>query len=224
MAWKTWCLATALALMAGGAEAAPRWALAVHGGAGVIERDSLTPEQEKAYREAMTRATEAGAKVLRDGGTALDAVEAVVVLLEDDPLFNAGRGAVFSAEGRNELDASIMDGRTLKAGAVAGVTRTRNPVRLARAVMERSPHVMMAGVGADAFSKEQGLAQVEPGYFFTPARWQSLETELREQGVPVPAKPAGAMQDSPRAELAHDEGKHGTVGAVAVDIRGDVAA
>lgn len=203
---------------------APKWAIVVHGGAGVIERSQLTPEQEKAYRAAMTRVTEAGAKVLKDGGTALDAIEATIHLLEDDPLFNAGRGAVFTAEGRNELDAAIMDGKTLAAGAVAGVTRTRHPISLARAVMEKSPHVMMIGTGADAFSKNQGLEQVDPSYFYTERRWKSLENFLKANNLPIPAKPAGSDQPDPANGLAHDEGKHGTVGVVALDSHGNVAA
>ncbi|MDE2485829.1 MAG: isoaspartyl peptidase/L-asparaginase, partial [Alphaproteobacteria bacterium] len=131
----------------------PKWALVAHGGAGVIERKDLRPEQDRAYRAAMAQVAEAGAQVLKAGGSALDAVEAAVRMLEDDGLFNAGRGAVFTAEGRNELDASIMDGRTLAAGAVGGVTRTRNPISLARGVMERSAHVFLIGEGADHFAR-----------------------------------------------------------------------
>ena len=217
--------AVGLMAMAGSSTAAPKWALVVHGGAGVIERKDLTPEQDKAYREAMTRVAEAGGAVLRKGGSSLDAIEAAIHLLEDDPLFNAGRGAVFSAEGRNELDASIMDGSNLKAGAVAGATRTRHPISLARAVMEKSPHVMLSGPGADAFAAEHGLEQVDPAYFFTERRWKSLEKELQRQGLPIPARPAGApTAPSARAALAHDEGKHGTVGVVALDTHGNVAA
>ena len=211
-------------LMTQQVQAAPKWAIVVHGGAGVIERDQLTPEQEKAYRAAMTRVTEVGAKVLKDGGTALDAIEATIHLLEDDPLFNAGRGAVFTAQGRNELDSSIMDGKTMAAGAVAGVTRTRHPISLARAVMEKSPHVMLMGAGADAFSKAHGLEQVEPGYFFTERRWKSLESFLAKENLPIPAKPAGVDRPDEAEGLAHDEGKHGTVGVVALDSHGNVAA
>ena len=202
---------------------APKWAIVVHGGAGVIERSQLTPEQEKAYRAAMTKATQVGAKVLKDGGSAMDAIEATIHLLEDDPLFNAGRGAVFTAEGRNELDAAMMDGQTLKAGAVAGVTRTRHPISLARAVMDKSPHVMMIGSGADAFSEAQGLEQVDPSYFFTERRWKSLESFLRANNLPIPPKPVGGAPD-PAQGLAHDEGKKGTVGVVALDSHGNVAA
>lgn len=204
---------------------APRWALVAHGGAGSITRDQLTPEQEAAYRDAMSVAAEAGAAVLRAGGSALDAVEAAIHVLEDDPLFNAGRGAAFTSEGRNELDASIMDGRTLAAGAVAGVTTTRHPISAARAVIEASAHVMLGGEGADAFARSQGLEQVDPIYFFTERRWRSLEKALTRQGLPVPARPVGAPSDKVgKASLVHEEGKHGTVGVVARDRDGNVAA
>jgi L-asparaginase / beta-aspartyl-peptidase len=187
--------------------AAGSWQLAVHGGAGVVDRGSLTPQMDAAYRASLNRALEAGAAVLRRGGASLDAVEAAVRMLEDDPLFNAGKGAVFTAEGRNELDASIMDGSTRKAGAVAGVTRTRNPVSLARAVMEKSAHVMLSGSGADAFSLQQGLEQVEPGYFRTEERWQQF-LQWRDK--------RGALPDRTHA--------YGTVGAVALDAAGHLAA
>ncbi|MDO9433211.1 MAG: isoaspartyl peptidase/L-asparaginase [Phenylobacterium sp.] len=206
------------------AEPARKWAILVHGGAGTIERNQLRPEQEAAYRAALSKVVEAGAAVLDRGGSALDAVEAAIHLLEDDPLFNSGRGAVFTAEGRIELDASIMDGASLAAGAVAGVTRTRSPLTLARTVMEKSPHVMMVGAGADAFSASQGLEQVDPGYFATQRRWRSLENFLKAHDLPIPAKPPGLEQPDPANGLAHDEGKHGTVGVVALDLKGDVAA
>lgn len=183
------------------------WALAIHGGAGVIERGDLTPEKEVAFRAALLTAMDAGSKVLRRGGSSLDAVEATIRVLEDDPLFNAGRGAVFTADGRNELDASIMDGSTRKAGAVAGVTRTRNPISLARTVMEKSRHVMLAREGADQFSVEQGLEQVDPGYFRTEQRWQQLLDWRRDN-----------------AKLLDPTHSRGTVGAVAIDAQGHVAA
>jgi beta-aspartyl-peptidase (threonine type) len=219
-------LAAILAVtMAGAAEAKPKWAIVVHGGAGVIERKDLSPEQDKAYREAMGRVATIGADVLKKGGSALDAIEAAIKVLEDDPLFNAGRGAVFTAEGKNELDSSVMDGATLKAGAAAGVTTVRHPISLARAIMEKSPHVMLMGDGAEAFAKSQGLEQVDNSYFFTERRWQSLERELKRQNLPLPPRPAGApTAPSARAELAHDEGKKGTVGIVALDAKGNVAA
>ncbi len=199
------------------------WSLVVHGGSGVIDRADLTAEQDAAYREALAQAAEAGAAVLRVGGAALDAVEAAVRILENDPLFNAGRGAVFTAEGRNELDAAIMDGATLAAGAVAGVTRTRNPISLARIVMEQSPHVLLAGEGADAFSKANGLDQAKPGYFFVERRWKALKRQLQQARLPIPSRPKGASKHDVAA-LAHDEGKRGTVGVVARDAAGHVAA
>ena len=200
------------------------WAIVVHGGAGVIERKDLSSGQEAAYRAAMNRAIQAGGAVLSKGGPALDAIETTIRLMENDPLFNAGRGAVFTAEGRNELDSAIMDGKTLAAGSVAGVTRTRHPISLARRVLEKSPHVMLIAAGADRFSKEQGLEQVEPGWFYTERRWRALETFLNEQGLPIPAKPAGAHDRGTDQNLAHDEGKHGTVGVAALDMNGNVAA
>jgi beta-aspartyl-peptidase (threonine type) len=200
------------------------WSLVIHGGSGVIERADLTPEQDRAYRAALTTAAQAGGAVLQAAGSAVDAVEAAVRVLEDDPLFNAGRGAVYTAEGRAELDAAIMDGASLAAGAVAGSTRTRNPISLARAVMEHSDHVLLGGEGADAFAASQGLAQVDPAYFFVERRWRSLEKHLARLGLPIPARPAGARADEALAALAHDEGKRGTVGCVARDAAGHVAA
>jgi beta-aspartyl-peptidase (threonine type) len=200
------------------------WSLVVHGGSGVIERADLTPQQDRAYRAALAAAAEAGAAVLKGGGAALDAVEAAVRVLEDDPLFNAGRGAVFTAEGAAELDAAIMDGATLAAGAVAGATRTRNPIRLARAVMEHSDHVLLGGEGAEAFAASRGLPQEDPGYFFVERRWRSLERHLTREGLPVPKRPEGATGDETLAALAHDEGKRGTVGVVARDGQGNLAA
>jgi beta-aspartyl-peptidase (threonine type) len=212
---------------AGGAAAParPGWTIVVHGGAGAISRSDLSPAQEAAYRAGLTEAVEAGGKVLDGGGSALDAVEAAIRLLEDNPLFNAGRGAVFAADGRNELDAAIMDGSTLAAGAVAGVTHTRHPISLARAVMEHSGHVMLIGEGAEAFGKTQGLEQADPAFFFTEARWRALVRTLTAEKLPIPPRPKGApAAPDAAAALAHDEGKHGTVGVVARDRRGDLAA
>ena len=209
------------------AQPAHHWAIVVHGGAGVIERSTMKPETEAAYRASMTQATEAGAKVLDSGGSALDAIEAAIHILEDDPLFNAGRGAVFTAEGKNELDSAIMDGATLKAGAVAGVTRTRHPISLARAVMDKSPHVMLIGAGADAFAAQAGLEQVDPSYFFTERRWQGLIKQLRKENRPIPARPAGAPPEPAEPMSAiepPDAHKYGTVGVVALDKQGNIAA
>ncbi len=220
-------LALALFALSGCAiapEPAPRWSIVVHGGAGVIERASLTPEVEAQYRAAMQRALTTGGGILERGGSSIDAVEAVIQEMEDDPLFNAGRGAVFTAEGRNELDASIMDGRTRAAGAVAGLTRTRYPISAARAVMEHSRHVMLIGEGAEAFARTQNLEEVAPSYFFTERRWQQLEQNLRANNLPIPQRPAGA-QPAPRAELAYpDDHRFGTVGVVALDATGNIAA
>ena len=208
---------------------AHRWTIVVHGGAGVIERSALGPKGDADYRAGLTAATEAGAKVLDRGGSALDAVEAVLNILEDDPLFNAGRGAVFTSEGKNELDSSIMDGSNLKAGAVAGVTRTRHPISLARAVMEKSPYVMLAGPGTDAFAAKVGLEQVDPSFFFTEARWQSLVKQLQKEGKPVPPRPAGAPPPGTAEPVgfydeAADPRSHGTTGVVALDRNGNIAA
>lgn len=211
--------------MAGGAGAAPKWAIAIHGGAGVIERRSMDAATEANYRKAMGDALEAGSAVLRGGGSSLDAVETVIKRLEDDPLFNAGRGAVFTAEGKNELDAAIMEGATLKAGAVAGVTRTRHPISLARAVMEHSPHVMLIGAGADAFAAQQGLEQKGPAYFFTERRWKQLVDELTAQHLPVPPRPPGVERHALEQHGPQpDDHRFGTVGVVALDAGGHVAA
>ena len=132
--------------------------------------------------------------VLDRDGSAVDAVEAGLRVLEDDPLFNAGKGAVFTADGKNELDAAIMDGKTMRAGAVAGVTRTKNPISLAKAVMEKSQYVMLSGAGADQFAASVGLQQVDPSYFFTEERWKGLVRYLKSEGLPIPPRPAGAPQ------------------------------
>ena len=205
-----------------------RWAIVVHGGAGVIERDSMDAETEAAYRAAMNAALDRGGAILGSGGSAIDAVEAVIRAMEDDPLFNAGRGAVFTAEGRNELDSSIMDGSTLNAGAVAGVTGIRHPISAARAVMETSRHVMLTGEGAEAFAREQELEFVDPAFFFTERRWQSMERAVGEMGLPLPARPEGAPEpeeiEEGHLDLMEREHRYGTVGVVALDQSGNIVA
>ena len=155
--------------------------IAIHGGAGVISRATMTAENERAYRADLERALDAGYAVLDKGGSSLDAVVAAVKILEDSPLFNAGKGAVFSHAGVNELDAAIMDGATQKAGAIAGVRHLRNPIEVARLVMERTPHVLLAGEGAEEFALEQGVELVPGSYFYTERRWKQLEEESRRQ-------------------------------------------
>ncbi len=193
--------------------------IAIHGGAGTIRRGSMTPEQEQAYRAKLEEALRAGYAILEEGGTSLDAVVAAITVLEDSPLFNAGKGAVFTSEGTNELDAAIMDGATLQAGAVAGVKRVKNPITLARAVMEHSPHVMMAGEGAEVFAEEQGIELVDPEYFFTQSRWDALQRAKARETTADAGKP----DDRAIAFLMHDH-KFGTVGAVALDKNGNLAA
>ncbi|MGZ5247465.1 MAG: isoaspartyl peptidase/L-asparaginase family protein [Flavitalea sp.] len=228
--------------------------LVIHGGAGTILKSQMSPEKEKAYKESLQRALDKGYSILENGGTALDAVEATVRVLEDDPLFNAGRGAVFTNEGKNELDASIMDGKTLMAGSVAGVTTIRNPITAARAVMEKSEHVMMVGKGAELFAASQGLQLVDPSYFYTEDRFRglqnarkrdSLKTELdhsapKQEGKQSPKQ--AHLQNSNEAQLqilkhetnqfpivglkqpSNRDEKYGTVGAVALDKNGNLAA
>ena len=181
-------------------------AIAIHGGAGTLSAAQLTPDADRIYRASLERALRAGFEVLDQQGTSLDAVTIAVQALEDDPLFNAGRGAVLAADGQHELDASIMDGRDLRAGAVAGVRHVRSPIELARRVMERSPHVMLAGPGAEAFALEQGLEPVPNSYFTTERRRRELDQWLQGQAK------------------ATQERLMGTVGAVALDAHGNVAA
>jgi L-asparaginase / beta-aspartyl-peptidase len=180
-------------------KAGSQWAIVVHGGAGTITRERMTPEIEAEYRAVMKAVIDTGAAILASGGSALDAVERTIRLMEDSPLFNAGKGAVFTHEGRNELDASIMDGSNLAAGAVAGVTDIRNPITAARTVMEKSPHVMLTGKGASEFAAEKGLEIVDPSYFYNERRYNELQRALKDD-------------------------KHGTVGCVVLDMNGDLAA
>jgi L-asparaginase / beta-aspartyl-peptidase len=212
-AWMTLMIPT---MAAAAGPARPKYFLVMHGGAGTIERKSMTPEKEKEIREAMTTALRTGQSVLEKGGTSVDAVEAAIRVLEDSPLFNAGKGAVFTHEGRNELDASIMDGRTRKAGAVAGVTIIRNPISAARAVMEKSPHVLLIGRGAELFATKMGLEIVDPSYFWTEVRWKALQQELLKENEKKP--------ESHSENDGGDDHAYGTVGAVALDQYGNLAA
>lgn len=195
--------------------------LVIHGGAGTILKSKMTPEREAAYRAALTEALMAGHSILNKGGSSLDAIEAVIRILEDSPLFNAGKGAVFTSEGTNELDASIMDGATLKAGAVAGLLHIKNPISLARLVMEKSPHVMMVREGAEAFAKQNGIELVDQKYFFTEERWKQLEEAKKKEKQE--GDPAGKPERKTSALTAYDN-KFGTVGAVALDKAGNLAA
>ena len=215
-----------LALLASGCgqQQVHRWSIVVHGGAGVIDRASMTSEQEAQYRAAMNHALQTGSAILDHGGSSLDAVQAVISEMEDDPLFNAGRGAVFGADGVNHLDASIMDGRARAAGAVADLTHIRHPIQLARAVMEHSPHVMLVGEGAEAFARTRGVEQVGAAFFFTERRWGQLEQELRTRHLPIPPRPEGAPPAPQHALSFPDDHKFGTVGVVAMDTHGDMAA
>ena len=195
--------------------------IAIHGGAGTLSRAHISVEQERAYHAALQQVLLAGQAVLAQGGTAMEAVCEAVRLLEDCPLFNAGHGAVFTAQATHELDAAVMDGATLAAGAVAGVSRIRNPVQAARAVMQNGQHVLMVAEGAERMAQEAGLATVEPSYFSTPARHaQLLAAQARQAGVVLDHDGAAAL-----AGRAIDEGrKMGTVGAVALDAHGHLAA
>jgi L-asparaginase / beta-aspartyl-peptidase len=213
-------LAAASAL--GGQAAQPHFAIAIHGGSGTITRTSLTPEREGAYRSVLAEALEAGRQVLAGGGASLDAVTAAVKVMEDSPLFNAGKGSVFTSEGTNEMDASIMDGKDRRAGAVAGVTTVRNPIEAARAVMEQSRHVLLSGKGAERFAAEKGLAIADPSYFRTEERWKQLQRAKERDALPMD-------HDAPKAKPAtsgrqEEHEKFGTVGAVALDQAGNLAA
>ncbi|MCF7559459.1 isoaspartyl peptidase/L-asparaginase [Sabulilitoribacter multivorans] len=196
-----------------------QFSIVIHGGAGTILKTNMTPEKEAAYQAKLEEAIKVGYDILKNGGSSLDAVEKTINVMEDSPLFNAGKGAVFTNAETNELDASIMDGKTLNAGASAGTTTVKNPINLARAVMEKSPHVMLSGKGAETFAEEQGLTIVEPDYFFTENRFQALKK----------------IKDSEKIELDHNDkqafydheikdSKFGTVGCVALDKNGNLAA
>lgn len=201
----------------------PKLGFMIHGGAGVIRRGDLSPEREKEYRAKLEEAVLAGYKALQNGKSGLDAIQTAINLMEDSPLFNAGKGAVFTADGKNELDAAIMEGKTLKAGAVAGLRHVKNPINLARAVMEKSPHVMMVGEGAELFAKEQNIELVPEKYFFTQNRWDSLQKIIKQEEEK--AKAAKAGKKISEVNLREEPyNKFGTVGAVALDREGNLAA
>ncbi len=235
----------------------PRLGFVIHGGAGVIRKGTLSPEKEKEVRAKLEEAVMLGYKMLQEGKTSIEAVEAAINLLEDSPLFNAGKGAVFTNDGKNELDASIMDGKTLAAGAVAGVHHIKNPISLARLVMEKSPHVMMAGDGAEKFAESQGVKLVDEKYFFTQDRFDALQKviEMEKKNPPKDEKKMPTVDNKPSTDNKipttleefnnppkngnnTDEKKplsankqpelydykYGTVGAVALDKNGDIAA
>ncbi|WP_396597607.1 isoaspartyl peptidase/L-asparaginase family protein [Dokdonia sp. R86516] len=198
-----------------------KFGLVIHGGAGTILKKNMTDSLEKAYRLKLEEATKAGHKILADGGTSMEAVTAAINIMEDSPLFNAGKGAVFTHDGTNELDASVMDGKTLNAGAISGVTTVKNPIDLAVAVMDKSEHVMLSAKGAEQFAKEQGLEIVDPSYFYTERRFQSLQkiidkekTQLDHDGDKKVAFMDPYIKDS----------KFGTVGCAALDKYGNLAA
>ena len=198
----------------------PRLGFVIHGGAGVIKKGSLTAAQEKEFRDKLEEALLAGYRALQGGKTSLDAVEIAIRILEDSPLFNAGKGSVFTHDGKNELDASIMNGKNLAAGSVAGLRHVKNPITLARAVMEKSPHVMMTGDGAEKFAAEQKIELVDEKYFWTQHRWDALQkilTEEKAKHTPKPGAQSVKFADEPY-------NKFGTVGAVALDKFGDLAA
>ena len=204
----------------------PRLGFIIHGGAGVIRKGSLSPEREKEYTDKLKEAVLAGYTALQAGKSSLDAVEIAIRMLEDSPLFNAGKGAVFTNDGKNELDASIMFGKTQAAGAVAGLHRVKNPITLARAVMEKSEHVMMVGDGAEKFAAEQKIELVDPKYFWTKPRWDSLQRILKEEAEKKKAeasKPGSAVAEAESAKRL-PENRFGTVGAVALDKDGNLAA
>ena len=190
----------------------PDYVIVLHGGAGTILKENLTPEKEQAINQTLDEALVKGKTVLEANGTAMDALQKVIMHLENSPHFNAGKGAVFTHEGKNELDASIMDGKTMEAGAVGGITGIKNPILAAKAVMDNSPHVMLSGAGANTFCKEQGLETVAPEYFYTERRWESLQNVLKKE------------EEKMGAIFENQDYKYGTVGCAVLDKHGNLAA
>lgn len=195
-----------------GVQKAPAYAIVIHGGAGTITKANMTDEKEKAYRDKLNEALEVGETILKNGGTSADAVTQTIMVMENSPLFNSGKGAVFTNAGINELDASFMDGKTQNAGAVGGVTNVKNPILAARAVLEKSEHVLLTGKGAEQFAKEMGIEQVDNSYFRTERRWNSLQKAKAAE-----AKTGDVSYDNP-------DYKFGTVGCVALDNSGNIVA
>jgi beta-aspartyl-peptidase (threonine type) len=208
---------------ADGAPAAPRWALALHGGAGSWD-PGMPAEQRASLEASLRRALAVGREVLSSGGTAMDAVQGVVVVLEDDANFNSGHGAVFTRAGTHELDASLMDGATLGIGAVAGVKRIKNPIIAARLVMDKTPHVRMVGAGADAFAIENGCKEVPQSYFYTLAMFDELQRTMKDLGLEPPATPGYPLEDAAASGDAAPDQSGETVGCVALDVHGNLAA
>lgn len=187
------------------------YAIAIHGGAGTIKKENMSAQKEAAYKKALNDALDIGENILKNGGSSIEAVTKTIVFLENTPYFNAGKGAVFTNAGENELDASFMEGATLQAGAIGGVTNVKNPILAARAVMERSDHVLLTGKGAEQFAREQGLELVDPKYFYTPDRWESLQRAKEKEEA------TGYVEEQP-------DSKFGTVGCAALDKNGNLAA
>lgn len=200
----------------------PRYVLVIHGGAGTILKSQMTPEKESAFKNALTKALETGYSTLQAGKTSIDAVEATIHVMEDSPLFNAGKGSVFTHDGKNEMDAAIMDGKTMMAGSVAGVTTIKNPISGARAVMEKSEHVMMVGAGAERFAAQAGIEIVDPSYFYTKERMDALKKAIKEDSVKA-VLDHGSKKSMKMGTLNKDY-KFGTVGCVALDKEGNLAA
>lgn len=195
-----------------------KYVLVIHGGAGTITKENMTPEKEKAYKDKLTEALKAGYAEIQKGKTSVDAVQSAIVVMENSPLFNAGKGAVFTHEGRNELDASVMYGKNKSAGAVAGVHTIKNPIKAAIAVMQKCEHVMLSGKGAEEFAKEQKLEIVDPKYFWTQDRWNGLQKALEKE------KLKKATSQNKKPDYLEIDQKFGTVGAVALDKEGNITA
>ena len=217
-----YCLACLLFLTSGNLHAQKKYVMVIHGGAGTILKKNMSPEKERAYIAALTDALQKGYSSLKAGKTSLDAVEAAIHVMEDSPLFNAGKGSVFTHDGRNEMDAAIMDGSTQKAGAVAGVSVIKNPISAARAVMEKSEHVMLVSRGAEHFARRSGLEIVNPGYFYTKERWDGLLRAIKEDSIQAVLDRASKRVE--KAGTVNPDYKFGTVGAVALDQSGNLAA